>query len=247
MYPLNIFDTIAGLPVHALVVHFAVVLIPLAALGLIAEAFVPAWRARFGLVTLGALTVGGGAAVIAVPSGEQLALHVGLPWNHAQWADATVAAAAFTWLAALAWLWLEHRRTATTSARRVMWTNISRIATIVLSVAALATTVMVGHTGAQAAWANRVGPQAAASASASPATTYTMTQVQQHNTATSCWSAIDGNVYDLTSWVNQHPGGSQSIVSMCGTDGTAAYHNQHDDQARPAGELVTLKIGVLKG
>lgn len=38
MLALNVFDTIGGLPVHALVVHFPVVLLPIASLALIAEA-----------------------------------------------------------------------------------------------------------------------------------------------------------------------------------------------------------------
>ena len=37
----------------------------------------------------------------------------------------------------------------------------------------------------------------------------TMADIRLHNSATSCWSAINGNVYDLTDWVNSHPGGKQ--------------------------------------
>lgn len=54
---LNIFDTITGLPVHPLVVHFAVVLLPLAALALVILVIVPRWADRFGWVTLAALAV----------------------------------------------------------------------------------------------------------------------------------------------------------------------------------------------
>ena len=41
---LVVFDLINGLPVHPLVVHAVVVLVPLAALGTIAIALRPAWR-----------------------------------------------------------------------------------------------------------------------------------------------------------------------------------------------------------
>jgi cytochrome b involved in lipid metabolism len=34
-------------------------------------------------------------------------------------------------------------------------------------------------------------------------------------------------VYDLTSFVARHPGGSARIISLCGTDGTAAFTGQH--------------------
>lgn len=42
------FDQIGGLPVHVLVLHAAVVLIPLLALGAIVYGIVPRWRARIG-------------------------------------------------------------------------------------------------------------------------------------------------------------------------------------------------------
>ena len=75
---------------------------------------------------------------------------------------------------------------------------------------------------------------------------YTMAQVAAHNSSASCWSAINGSVYDLTSFISQHPGGQAAIKSLCGVDGSAAFNGQHGGQARPASELVGFKIGVLK-
>jgi cytochrome b involved in lipid metabolism len=49
----------------------------------------------------------------------------------------------------------------------------------------------------------------------------------ESNTETDCWTAIDGSVYDLSTWVHQHPGGWRAIVRMCGTDGTNAFMRQH--------------------
>ncbi|MBK8732116.1 MAG: hypothetical protein IPL93_04410 [Actinomycetales bacterium] len=37
---------------------------------------------------------------------------------------------------------------------------------------------------------------------------YTLAQVQQHATASSCWTVVSSGVYDVTSWIAQHPGGS---------------------------------------
>ena len=82
-----------------------------------------------------------------------------------------------------------------------------------------------------------------------PATTtpsYTLTQVATHANASSCWSIVQGNVYDLTSWINQHPGGSGAILSMCGKDGTAAFDGQHGGQRRPENELASFIIGTYK-
>jgi cytochrome b involved in lipid metabolism len=75
--------------------------------------------------------------------------------------------------------------------------------------------------------------------------TYTLAQVALHNSASSCWTAINGGVYDVTTWINQHPGGPEAILSLCGTDGSAAFNGQHGGQARPAAELASFKIGTL--
>jgi hypothetical protein len=74
---------------------------------------------------------------------------------------------------------------------------------------------------------------------------YTMAQVRANNTARSCWSAIDGFVYDLTRWISSHPGGSSAIVFLCGTDGTNAFKAQHENQSRPAIRLDSYKLGPL--
>jgi hypothetical protein len=74
---------------------------------------------------------------------------------------------------------------------------------------------------------------------------YTMAQVRANNTARSCWTAIDGVVYDLTRWISNHPGGSGAILFLCGTDGTNAFSAQHQNQARPAIRLDTYRLGPL--
>lgn len=74
---------------------------------------------------------------------------------------------------------------------------------------------------------------------------YTMSQVALHNTSASCYSVVSGNVYDLTTWISQHPGGKTAITGMCGVDATSAFINQHGGQSNPEKELVSLKIGVL--
>ncbi len=93
-----------------------------------------------------------------------------------------------------------------------------------------------------------VSPETAGSDTAAPeqkAGTYTLAQVAPHNSATSCWSVINGGVYDLTSWIAKHPGGTQAILSLCGKDGSAAFVGQHEGGEKQAAMLVTLKIGTL--
>ncbi len=74
---------------------------------------------------------------------------------------------------------------------------------------------------------------------------YTLATVAQHNSASSCWTAINGNVYDLTNWINQHPGGPGAILSICGKDGSAAFNDQHGGQRRPANELAGFLLAPL--
>lgn len=73
----------------------------------------------------------------------------------------------------------------------------------------------------------------------------TMAEVAMHNSKASCYTTIDGSVYDVTSWIDQHPGGADAILSLCGKDGTAAFADQHGGQRRPANELAGFKIGEL--
>lgn len=74
---------------------------------------------------------------------------------------------------------------------------------------------------------------------------YTLATVAIHNSASSCWAAINGNVYDLTDWISQHPGGPEHILGICGTDGSAAFNTQHGGERDPAQELKNFYIGTL--
>lgn len=74
---------------------------------------------------------------------------------------------------------------------------------------------------------------------------YAMTEVQKHNSATSCWSAINGSVYDLTNWVDSHPGGKAAILMICGKDGSPLFNAQHGGSNRVASVLAKFKIGAL--
>ena len=74
---------------------------------------------------------------------------------------------------------------------------------------------------------------------------YTLTQVATHNSANSCWSAVNGSVYDLTNWVNAHPGGKAAILMICGKDGSPLFNSQHGSSGKVANILAKYKIGTL--
>ncbi len=75
---------------------------------------------------------------------------------------------------------------------------------------------------------------------------YTMDEVQAANTQDKCWTAVIGKVYDLTNFINKHPGGSKAVLGLCGKDGTSAFTKKHGGQPKPEQELAGLQIGVLK-
>lgn len=54
---------------------------------------------------------------------------------------------------------------------------------------------------------------------------YSLDQIAAHNSASDCWMAIDGNVYNVTPFVasGQHPGGRE-ILRGCGIDATQLYN-----------------------
>jgi len=82
----------------------------------------------------------------------------------------------------------------------------------------------------------------------SPTTTqagYSMEDVKKRNTSSACWTVIDGNVYDLTKWIPAHRGGPQSIIFLCGKDGTSAYKVQHEGASTPMAALANYFIGPL--
>lgn len=77
------------------------------------------------------------------------------------------------------------------------------------------------------------------------ASKYTTSSVASHSSASSCWSIISSKVYDLTSYINQHPGGSEQILAICGKDGTSLFDSQHMGNAKVANMLANFYLGDL--
>ena len=90
-----------------------------------------------------------------------------------------------------------------------------------------------------------VKPSVTPTAAATVAASYTMAQVSANKSAAKCWSVINGDVYDLTKWVNAHPGGAGAILSLCGTDGTQDFNAMHRSQGRPISVLGNYLLGPL--
>ena len=135
-----------GLPLHPLVVHAAVVLVPLVALGMVLAAASPTWAERLRL-PLGVLAVAGaGAAVAARWSGQQLLARVPGSAELAQHVDVADLLAWFVVAFAVlvvAWAAVSRRGSAP---RWLGWLTASA------GLAVTGWTVLAGHTGATSVW-----------------------------------------------------------------------------------------------
>lgn len=70
-------------------------------------------------------------------------------------------------------------------------------------------------------------------------------EISKHRTATDCWSVVSNKVYDLSSYVKNHPGGQSVIEAICGKDGTSAFLDQHSGDTKPKSVLSSFLIGDL--
>ncbi len=160
-------DTIGGIPLHPLIVHAVVVLVPLASLLLLLAAVSPRIRHWAGLLTPITATIALFLTPLASQSGEALQRRVQSSpalEDHVELGDSLVF---FVFVVAvLAWaLWFLDRRaraSATGTAADGVATRRSPLLTavIVLSVLAVVATtvevVLIGHSGAEATW-SKVG------------------------------------------------------------------------------------------
>ena len=298
------FDLINGIPVHPLVVHAAVVLVPLAALGVLAMAVLPRFSKSLGWLVAAVAAVAAAASWVAKEAGEALEERVGAPgFDHAELGEVMPVLSAGLFVVAAA-LWLVDRSAPeeVEAGRRAIRIGVAVLGALV-AVANVVWVYRVGDSGARSVWTGRVAASVAAgsggeggdpasggTATASEADTtsegaggssaggssaddssaddssagdrladdssaedgeagaiprYTRAEVAERATADDCWAAVGGSVYDLTEWVDEHPGGADRIIDLCGTDGTAAFDGQHAGEGEPAEELAEYVIGVL--
>lgn len=74
---------------------------------------------------------------------------------------------------------------------------------------------------------------------------YSMDIIKEHKEEVSCWTTINGIVYDLTAFINKHPGGDKNILRICWKDGTEAFTRKHGGQEKPEMILQWFEIRVL--
>ena len=73
--------------------------------------------------------------------------------------------------------------------------------------------------------------------------TYTLGDVSTHKSMSSCWTVVEGKVYDLTAFLSSHPAGLSKIMRGCGVDGTQIFNNVG---AHSISMLTSGYLGLLK-
>ncbi|GER50430.1 cytochrome b5 [Striga asiatica] len=62
---------------------------------------------------------------------------------------------------------------------------------------------------------------------------HTFEEVAKHNQKEDCWLIIWGKVYDVTSFLEEHPGGDDALLAATGKDATYAFEDVgHSDDAQ---------------
>lgn len=73
---------------------------------------------------------------------------------------------------------------------------------------------------------------------------YSLADVKSHNDNRSTWIIIHNNIYDVTEFLNEHPGGEEVLLEQAGKDGSEAFEDVgHSRDAREL--MVKYKIGEL--
>ena len=245
-------DLITGLPIHPLINHGVAVLVPLAAIGALLVIFIPKLRTTYTPLVLVTVLLATISAFIATQSGEALSERVGLPNAHAtQGERLSYVVLAFAILFST-WFALEKsertRERVANLGKRVL-----KVVIPITAISSFVLTILVGHSGAQATWQDRIDQtQATALAETgpkpiNPAGTINLSnsEIKTHNLKSDCWSIVNGNVYNLTSYVKSHPGGASVIANICGKDGSKAFVNQHNTQGKPNNVLSSFLLGPV--
>jgi len=85
----------------------------------------------------------------------------------------------------------------------------------------------------------------AAATSDQPLKQYTLKDVAAHNTIQTSWIVLHGKVYDVTKFLEDHPGGDQVLLDNAGKDGTSNFEDiGHSDEAKK--QLKQFLIGEIK-
>ncbi|KAK2873233.1 hypothetical protein FQN49_002506 [Arthroderma sp. PD_2] len=69
--------------------------------------------------------------------------------------------------------------------------------------------------------------------------------IAKHNTASDCWVVVENQVWDITDFIHEHPGGPSIILKYAGRDATTAYSAVHSPDIIREGLPADKLKGVL--
>lgn len=74
--------------------------------------------------------------------------------------------------------------------------------------------------------------------------TYSLAEIAQHNSNQSTWIVIHNNIYDVTKFLNEHPGGEEVLLEQAGKDASESFEDVgHSTDAREM--MKRYKIGEV--
>ncbi|WP_051265556.1 DUF2231 domain-containing protein [Nakamurella lactea] len=148
---------IGGLPLHPLLVHGVVVLLPLAGVAAILHAAWPAARRRLGIVTPGLATVALILVPITVRAGEALAAAIGTNPKIAR--HQQLGQTLLPWVIGLfvvagaLWVWYRYFEPRQQNPRTRLWVNSGLLVlAMVAGIGSIVDVVLIGDAGARAVW-----------------------------------------------------------------------------------------------
>jgi len=74
---------------------------------------------------------------------------------------------------------------------------------------------------------------------------YTWEEVATHTTPESCWVYAENKVYDITDWLDRHPGGRDILLLSAGRDVTDLLVSYHPFSDKPQQVLAKYEIGEV--
>ncbi|KAJ5571508.1 cytochrome b5, partial [Penicillium sp. DV-2018c] len=58
---------------------------------------------------------------------------------------------------------------------------------------------------------------------------HSLEEVSKHNLASDLWIIVDREVYNLSEFVDEHPGGAKILLPVAGKDATKQFRRYHRD------------------
>lgn len=255
----SVFDLIDGIPVHVLVIHAVVVLVPLSVLLMVGVVIFARFRKNYRYPAVGLSTLSAVLTVVAEQSGKSLQRRVGDVGQHAELGSALTPVVLVFGFLSVCWLILSSMD----RGKFRLWAWTAGGAVVAAGLVAVVLTFFVGHTGAKASWSeladqgyseeavgelsveSEVPDTDSSEVRLADSQFLDLGAVALRGTKDSCWTLIGTQVYDLTDWIAQHPGGASRILPLCGTDGTDQFEGRHGGSAGPEAALERFVVGSL--